>query len=254
MIAVLAWATLVICGITALARIPSALRGENRSLFFLFLLMTLAILLSMRAPYEAVDHILGGINIANVLLRFIIFAFILVLGFRVARGFGAADALRLITGRVGMAVLAFSSLVIVVVFLMMDTAGSSTGLVGLSGRSASNAVLVEFYGAAGRLYPAYVTLALLPAMVRALASTLPVLVRAGAALLALGSIAITLTLLFPLNPPALGFVEFIINYTALLCLVLGLVLIWLGSITARRAARKKPGLLEISSNRHSQNH
>lgn len=254
MIAILQWTTLAVCGITALARIPSALRGENRSLFFLFSLMTLAVLLSIGAPYEAIDHILGGMNIANLVLRFLIFGALFILAFRVARGFGAKDALRLITGPIGLAVLAFSSLVVLVVFLMMDTAGSSAGLRGLADRSASNAVLVEFYGAAGRLYPAYATLALLPAMVRALASKLPVLVRAGAALLALASIAITSTLLFPVFPPALDFLKFVLNYTAVLCLVLGLALIWIGSITAKRAAKKKGSLLETSSNVRSQNH
>jgi hypothetical protein len=253
MIAILQWTTLAVCGIVALARIPSALRGQNRSLFFLFMLMTLATLLSIDAPYEAVDHVLGGTNMANLVLRFLIFASIFILGFRVARGFGADDALRLITGPIGMAVMGVSSLAVLVVFLMMDTAGSSAGLVEVSGKNAGNAALVEFYGAAGRLYPAYVTLALLPAMVRTLASRLPVLVRFSAALLAVGSIAITLSLLSPVIPPALGFLRFIVNYTAILCLVLGLALIWLGSALARRT-RKRTGLVEISRNAHSQNH
>jgi hypothetical protein len=254
MIAILQWTTLAVCGITALARIPSALRGENRSLFFLFLLMTLAIFLSIGTPYEQVDELLGGTNIANLVLRFLIFAAIFILGFRVARGFGAADALRFITGPIGMAVLGFSSLAVVVVFLMMDTAGSSAGLSEVAGKSARNAALVEFYGAAGRLYPAYVTLALLPAMVRTLASRLPVLVRISAALLAVGSIAITLSLLSPVIPPQLAFLRFIFNYTAVLCLVLGLALIWLASTRAKRTARNKSGLAEISRNVHSQNH
>ena len=254
MIAILQWTTLAVCGIVALARIPSALRGENRSLFFLFLLMTLATLLSIAAPYEAFDHVLGGTNIANLVLRFLIFAAVSVLGFRVARGFGAKDALRLITGPIGIGVLGFSSLAVAVVFLMMDTAGSSAGLVEVAAKDARNAALVEFYGAAGRLYPAYVTLALLPAMVRAVRSSLPVLVRCSAGLLAFGAIAITLSLLSPVIPAELGFVRFLINYTAILCLVLGLALIWLGSIIAKRKNRRKSAAAEISRNVHSQNH
>ena len=70
MIAVLQWSTLAICALIAIARIPSALRGENRSLFYIFTLMTLAILLSIEAPYVAIDQALGGINLANLLLRF----------------------------------------------------------------------------------------------------------------------------------------------------------------------------------------
>ena len=91
--------------------------------------MTLAILLSIDAPYLAVDQVLGGMNIANLVLRFVIFAAIFFLGVRMARGFSADDALRLITGPVGIAVAAAASAVVVLVFLMMDTAGSSAGLV-----------------------------------------------------------------------------------------------------------------------------
>ena len=71
--------------------------------------MTLAILLSIDAPYVAVDQVLGGMNIANLLLRFVIFAAIFFLGLRMARGFSADDALRLITGPVGIAVAAAAS-------------------------------------------------------------------------------------------------------------------------------------------------
>jgi hypothetical protein len=101
--------------------------------------------------------------------------------------------------------------------------------------------MLEYYGAAGRAYPAYVTLALLPAMVRAVASRLPALVRVAAGLLGFGAVATGLTLLFPLIPPALGHIEFIINYTAVLCFVVGLALIWVAKVVNGRtaAARRK---------------
>ena len=157
MIGILQWSTLAVCGVVTLARVPSALRGENRSLFSIFALMTLAILLSIDAPYMAVDLALGGMNVANLVLRFVIFAAIFFLGLRVARGFSADDALRLITGPIGIAVAAAASAAVVVVFLMMDTAGSSAGLVAVFAKDGRNAALVEYYGAAGRLYPAYIT-------------------------------------------------------------------------------------------------
>ena len=47
MIAILQWTTLAVCALVAIARIPSALRGENRSLFFVYAFMTVAILLSI---------------------------------------------------------------------------------------------------------------------------------------------------------------------------------------------------------------
>ena len=237
MITVLQWTTLAVCGLVAIARIPSALRGENRSLFYIFSLMTLAILLSIEAPYVAIDQALGGINIANLLLRFLIFATIFVLGVRVTRGFGADGAYRLITGKIGMGVLAMVSVLMVAVFFMMDTAGSTAGMSALSGKDARHRMLVEYYGAAGRAYPAYVSLVLLPAMVRAARSRLLPLVRIAAALLAIGGIAITLSLLFPVVPPAFGAIEFVVNYTAVLCFVIGLALIWAARVKSRGNTR-----------------
>ncbi|CAI3793182.1 hypothetical protein [Pseudarthrobacter sp. MM222] len=242
MIALLQWVTLAVCGIVALARIPSALRGENRSLFFIFAFMTVATLLSIEAPYLAIDQVLGGTNVANLILRFIIFGAILALGLRLARGFGADDALRLITGRAGIAVLAAASAAVLVVFLMMDTHGSSAGLAAVSIKDDRHQALVEYYGAAGRLYPAYVMLTLLPAMLRTAAGKLPLLVRFSAGLLAVGSVAVTLSLLSPLIPPALGFIRFVVNYSAILCFAVGLALIWVGKIVAKRAPKKQTSL------------
>jgi hypothetical protein len=239
MIEVLQWSTLAICGLIAAARIPSALRGENRSLFYIFALMTAAILLSIEAPYVAVDAALGGINLANLLLRFIIFAAIYFVGIRVTRGFGANHAYRLITGRPGMVVLLVISLVMTILFFLMDTAGSSAGLSAVAGKDPRHGALVEYYGAAGRAYPAFVSLVLVPAMVRAVGSRLPVLVRLAAGLLALGGVAIALTLLFPVVPPEWGALEFIINYTAVLCFVLGLALIWAARVRNSRSFKPK---------------
>ncbi|HEU4668280.1 MAG TPA: hypothetical protein VFS79_11515 [Arthrobacter sp.] len=239
MIEILQWATLATCGLVAAARVPSAVRGENRSLFYIFALITIAILLSIEAPYVAIDQALGGINLANLLLRFIIFAAIYFVGIKVTRGFGADDAHRRITGKAGMAVLLAISLIMMVLFFMMDTAGSSAGLAAVSARSERNFVLVEYYGAAGRAYPAYVSLTLLPAMVRAVRSRLPLLVRIAAALLAIGGVAIALTLLFPVVPPEWGAMEFVVNYTAVLCFVIGLALIWAARVRSGKPLSTK---------------
>ncbi|MEV7474231.1 hypothetical protein AB0N33_11005 [Pseudarthrobacter oxydans] len=239
MIEILQWSTLAICGLIAAARVPSAIRGENRSLFYIFGLMTVAILLSIEAPYVAIDQALGGINLANLLLRFIIFAAIYFVGIRVTRGFGADSAYRLITGKAGMVVLLVISIALVVLFFMMDTVGSSAGLAGPSVRNQHNAVLAQYYGAAGRAYPGYVALVLLPAMVRAVRSRLPLLVRVAAGLLALGGIAIGISLLFPFVPPGWGAIKFIVNYTAVLCYVLGLALIWAARVHNNRVSPAK---------------
>ncbi|SFU13299.1 hypothetical protein [Arthrobacter sp. ov118] len=239
MIGILQWTTLAVCGVVTLARIPSALRGENRSLFSIFALATLAILLSIDGPYLVVDRALGGLNIANLVLRFVIFAAIFFLGLRVARGFSADDALRLITGPIGIGVAAAASAAVVAVFLLMDTSGSSAGMTGIFAKDPRNAALVEYYGAAGRLYPAYVTAALFPAMLRTFRSRFPALVRSSAALMALGTVGICLSLLSPVIPPSLGILRYVFNYTAALCLILGLALIWLAKVLAQRAQKKQ---------------
>ncbi|WP_346960604.1 hypothetical protein [uncultured Arthrobacter sp.] len=235
----LQWSTFTVCTLVAFARIPSALRGENRPVFYVLVLVSAAILLSIDEPYEAIDGLLGGFNVANVVLRFIGFAAVFFLGLQIAKGFGAEDARRFLTGPVGITMAVLSSAVVIVLFLMMERTGSSAGLVEVAAKSSRNRALVEYYGAAGRLYPAFVLLALLPAMIRTARSRLPLIIRGSAVALAVGSVAMALTLGFPLVPPALAFWRFVINYTGLLFLILGLVLIWVGRLAARRAP--KPG-------------
>lgn len=240
-VTMLQWSTFAVCVIAALARIPSARRGENRPVFYVLLLLIAAILLSIDGPYEAIDGVLGGFNVANVVLRFVVFAAVFFLGLQIAKGFSAEDGRRFLTGPVGISVAALSSTVVIGLFLMMDTTGSSAGLVDVAAKSGRNRVLVEYYGAAGRLYPAFVLLALLPAMVRTIRGRQPLIIRGSALSLAVGSVAIALSLAFPLIPPGFGCWRFVINYTGVLCLVLGLVLIWVGRLSARRLARIPAG-------------
>jgi hypothetical protein len=239
MIETLQWATLAVCGVAALARIPSAVRGENRSLFYIFVLATLAILLSIDGPYVAIDSVLGGTNVTNLILRFVIFAVIFFIGLRFVKAFGAQECRRWLVGLPGVLVFGLVAAVMVTFFAVMDSSGSSAGLVAVSKRSSQDAQLVEYYGAAGRAYPAYVSLVLLPAMLRAVASRLPALVRAGALLLAVGGISIALSLFFPFIPAQLSSLRFIINYGATLCFVLGLATFWVGRIHAKQAATQR---------------
>ena len=234
MIEILQWTTMVACAAAALSRIPNLVRKKNRSLFYIFALMTVATLLSIKAPYLAIDGLLGNTNVANLLLRFIIFGAIYFLGMRIARGFGDNRGLQLIRGRAGTVVLGLVSVALLILFILMDSEGSSVGMMDVYAKDERNRLLVEYYGAAGRAYPAYVCLAVLPAMLRAAGSTLPAMLRISALLLAVGGIAITLSLLFPVIPPAVGYLTFIINYTAILCFVFGLMLIWLAKAMARR--------------------
>jgi hypothetical protein len=239
MIEILQWSTLAVCCAAAVARIPSAVRGENRSLFYIFVLATLAILLSIDGPYVAIDSLLGGRNIANLILRFVLFAVIFFIGLRCVNAFGAHQQRRWLLGRPGLLVFGLVAGVMVVFFAMMDASGSSAGLIGVYERSTRNAHLVEYYGAAGRAYPAYVSLVLLPAMVKAVGSRLPVLVRVGALLLAVGGVCLTVSLLFPFFPAPWTPLKFIINYGAALCFVVGLAAFWIARVRATQLAPQK---------------
>lgn len=227
---ILQWTTLVVCAAAAAARIPSALRGRNRSLFFIFFLATAAGVLSLELFYLPIDGALGGINIASLLLRLIVFAVIFLVAFRVSRAFRAGDADPMISGRIGLCVLGLFSAALVTLFVLMDPSASSPGMAEASGRSRRNADLLPFYWATARGYPTYVSLALLPLLVRTLGSRLPPLVRAGAGLMAAGAAATTAGFLLEFAAPAFALERLAVNNAAVLFFVSGLVMVWLARI------------------------
>lgn len=231
---ILQWTTLIVCAAATLARIPSTLRGTNRSLFFIFLLATAAGVLSLDVFYFPIDRALGGINIASLLLRLIVFAAIYLVAFRVSRAFGARDAYALISGRIGLGVLGLFSAALVTLFLLMDISASSPGLADASGRSPRNAALLPYYWATARGYPMYVSLALLPSLVRTLGSRLPPLVRAGAGLMAAGAAATTAGFLLEFAAPAVSLERLVVNNSAVLFFASGLVMVWLARVRAQR--------------------
>jgi len=254
MIGMLQWTTLAVCGIVALARIPGALRGQNRSIFGVFALSTLAILLSIEGPYMAIDGCLGSNNYANLILRFLIYGTVLMAGYRIARAFDAPKSIRLLVGPAGLGVLFLVSVATVTLFLLADTAGSVTGLTTLPGRSPRNAQLIESYAAAGRFYPSYIAACILPGTFLAIGTNLPMALRLGALLLTVAFAGLVLSSFFPLIPEPLGFLEFFINYISVLCLAVGLALVWIASLVARRRTRNKSELSGMLASHHSQNH
>lgn len=236
---ILQWITLLVCAGAALARIPSALRGVNPALFFIFLLATVAALLSIRQFYVAIDGALGGINLAHLLLRLVVFATIYLIAVRVTRGFGAPDAHRMIAGRPGLAVLAVFSAALVTVFLLMDPSATSPDFRDVAGTSARNEALMPYYWAAARGYLAYVSLALLPALVRCVTEKLPPLVRTGAALMAAGAVATVAGFCLELTPPQLLAAAPAVNNAAVVFYISGLVMVWLARVKA--AGRRSHG-------------
>ncbi|MFE5838212.1 hypothetical protein [Arthrobacter sp. NPDC056493] len=231
---ILPWITLVVCAAAALARIPSTLRGVNPALFFIFLLATAAAVLSIEQFYVAIDSSLGGINIAHVVLRLIVFAAIYLIAVRVTKGFGAPDAHRMIAGRPGLAMLAVFSVALVAIFLMMDPSSSSVRFRDAGAASTRNAALLPFYWAAARGYLAYVSIALLPALLRTVKERLPPLVRTGAALMAAGAVTTVAGLWLEFAPPQLLPAAPAVNNGAVVFYTAGLVMVWLARVNAAK--------------------
>ncbi|QDY89153.1 hypothetical protein E7Y32_02165 [Arthrobacter sp. UKPF54-2] len=231
--AVLQWGTLIVCGLATVVRIPDALRGRNRTVFGILFLATLCSLLSIPEPYLAIDGALGSWNLTNLILRFFVFGMVFLVGVRLAKGLGAARARRLITGAPGRWGRAAACLAVTVTFVLMDTGGSSAGLEAQSDDSGLNAALAPFYAAAGRSYPAFVSLIMLPPLAAAIGTQLPWLVRAGAAMTLVGAAAAIVSVPASFAPDPWDPARMLVNYVAVLGYVLGLLIFWLsGRIAA----------------------
>lgn len=234
---VLAWATLIICLAITLARLPGAIRGHNRSLFFIFAFITLAILLSLDAPYMAIDRVLGGFNVTNLVLRFVLYATFFAVGVKCTKAFGSHSGERAVRGPVGLTVLGVIAALTVWCFAVSDTQGSTTGL-----RELPEATSLEFYAALGRLYPAYIAVCLIPGIWRTVRGSGPALLRLAAALLMSGLSLLVLSQAFPLIPPSLLWLQPLINYSAALLIALGLAGIGVSKAVARRRRNRYEGL------------
>lgn len=233
MTAVLPWATLLVCLAITIARIPSLLRGENRVVFYIFALITLDILLSIEAPYLAIDALLGGVNVTNLILRFLLYGTFLLMGIKIAMGFASRSAERAIRGPWGLTVLGITVALTTFFFVITDTRGSTAGMTGLTWGPS-----MEAYAALGRFYPGYVSACLLPAIWRTIVGRYPALLRAASALLFIGLALLLVSQLFPLIPLVHLWLRSLINYSAVLATAIGLAGIWFSKAFARRKARR----------------
>lgn len=239
MIATLQWGTLIICSVVLLLRVPDAIQGRNRTVFWILVLATLCSLLSVPGPYEAIDAALGGWNLTHLILRFLVFAAVLLVGLRVATGLADTRCYRLIAGPAGRWALAVSAAAVAVTFFLMDTRGSSAGMLDITNNSGRNAVLAPFYAAAGRTYPAFVSLALLPALLATTRSQLPRLVRAAALLTCLGALATACSVPASFAPEDWGLAQQTVNYVAVLGYVLGLGMFWASGRAAKESGNAR---------------
>lgn len=230
MTAVLEWGTLTVCCVVLLLRVPDAIRGRNRAVFAILLLATLCSLLAVSGPYEAIDRMLGGWNLAHLILRFLVFATILLVGLRIAKGLGDARGHRLIAGRAGRWALGISCLAVAVTFFLMDTRESSAGLLGVQDSGGTNALLAPYYAAAGRTYPAFVSVILMPPLLAIARSKLPRLVRAGALLMLVGGLATAASIPACFAPDDWAMARHAVNYGAVLGFVLGFAFIWFSGL------------------------
>ena len=81
--ATLEWATLAACCAALLLRVPDAVKGRNRTVFGILLLATLCSMLAVSELYEAIDGVLGGRHVTSLILRYLVFATVLLVGLRI---------------------------------------------------------------------------------------------------------------------------------------------------------------------------
>ena len=100
------------------------------------------------------------------------------------------------------------------------------------GRRRGGAALAPYFTAAGRTYPAFVSLVLVLPLLAAVKSGLPRTVRAGALLVLLGAVFAVLSLPAALTPSSWAGAQHFINYAAALGYVLGLIAFWFSGLIA----------------------
>ena len=244
MMSILEWGTLAVCCTVLLLRVPDALQGRNRTVFGILLLAALCSLLAVSGPYEVIDGVLGGWNLTHLILRFLVFAAVLLVGLRVTSGLAAARGYRLIAGRTGRWALGISCVAVAVLFLLLDTRGSSAGLEALSPSGGRNAVLAPIYAAAGRSYPAFISIILIAPLLAAVRTPLPRLVRAAALLTLLGALAVVVSIPASFAPPEWALGQHVINYSAVLGYVLGLALFWFSGLIASKSGNANATLIK----------
>ncbi|MEV8181593.1 hypothetical protein [Specibacter sp. NPDC078692] len=222
---ILQWSALIVCLACTLWRAPSLLKGRNRGLSWAFVLATVSVALSLPEIYLPVDALLGGVNLANVVLRLSMLGVFFLLTFKVAAAYNSPLAQTLIRGPLGVTVLAVSALGLFVSYVLADVDGSSTGLVAFTHQPALNAY--QWFGIA---YIGYAAACAVVATAKAAFSRRPVVDRVAAFFLLVGFSLVCATV--PLRIPRWANWQAvdIMTFSAILFVALGLVLVWLSFI------------------------
>lgn len=243
---ILQWIALAVSAFFALLRLPGAIRGENRGMFFALILLAAVMGLSIPAIYLPVDSLLGGVNVANLVIRYSLFIIVLILGVKGAAAFHAQRAQWLISGPVGLVVAGVASAVVLVLFILSDLPESSTALAAYWDQGT-----VRAYGDTSRMYQAYVVSCLIPSLVLCAADTSrrPD-IRLSAGLLALGLSEVLVHSVLSLAVWNLELVlwDRILPYSAVIIISMGLAIIWNSQRVAKRKTPRGP-LAEVYGSR-----
>ncbi|MDO5751502.1 hypothetical protein [Arthrobacter sp.] len=225
MIAALQWTALGTCFACTVWRVPSMVKGRNRGLFWVCLLASVCVALSIPALYLPIDALLGEANLANVILRFSSFAVFYLMAVKVAAAYDSSSALRLIRGPIGFAVIAVCSSGILATYFFTDFNGSSPGLVAFGDQP-----LAIAYMWFGMSYPAYASACLVQPTAKAALSNRRMIDRAAASCLCIGFFLIFLTIPLKLLQSNDGFIVKLVSFGSILFVATGFVIVWLSFI------------------------
>ena len=231
MIAILEWTALGVCFACLLIRLPATIRGRNVSLFWCFALLTVAVGLSIPDIYVPIDGLLGGRNIANLVLRLCLYAIAFLLATKIAAAYQSRIGLRLIRGRIGMVVLGLNVLATFITFFTSDLPVSRTGLIDYADQSS-----VVAYALFGRLYPTYASVCLIWPTLNGGLVARRMLDKSAALLMCAGFTLVPIVAVLQLAGKGGGPAIHLLSYLAILCVAIGLALVWLSY--ARRPARR----------------
>ncbi|UWX97252.1 hypothetical protein N2K95_00630 [Arthrobacter zhaoxinii] len=231
------YAALIVSAIFALLRLPLALKGRNPMLFWALALTAIGVGLSIPAIYLPVDALLGGVNYANLILRYAVYGVVLLIGSISAAAFRSAQARRLIVGRSGLVVLAVAVIVTSVLFFISDLPVSSPGLYGYP-----DEYTIHVYAVVGRIYPAYVAACLIAPAFRAAAhARRPVLLRLGSGLIGIALTEVVIWSILGATRLPIGVWDYILPHSAVIVLVAGLGAVAFYGIASKQ--REKQSLL-----------
>lgn len=151
--------------VVLVTKLPRLIRGEGANAFAATLLLTLSIGLAIPEPYLAIDRWLGGLNVANLILHLMLTAAFFFIGLGLADAHLGVRARQLIKGPVGLVVLSLVIALTILFFALSDTSDSASGM-----SAVDRQWTITAYGTMGRVYPAFIALAIIPPMAAAVAN------------------------------------------------------------------------------------